>query len=270
MILTTRISLDTYDLADFAAHLVASTSRSRDARQAYPDPLLYINILPFPPADISKPQKIGLRDHATKIWNFCNHLATSDDQNDQADAARFRAFACLILTSIVASKTRNFTAVLNLFSNILVTGKACLKAKLVDLAEKILRSEVATTVLDMDKAEEFESCDTPPSLVEYYCLRGILDWKRGRLDLTDHWYKLSGEARVQLKEQDVEKIADLCYEIGLDCLSKGNEGAASSAVVWLGRALAMLDHQCHQHFFAGSDLRLSIMHRLGMSHLHFS
>lgn len=136
-----------------------------------------------------------------------------------------------------------------------------------DLAERVLQSEAATAVLAMAETTDIETYHTLPSyLIEYHCLRALLEWKRERLDLTEHWYRRINPLETNLQEREVERIVDLCYEIGRDCLAKSDHEAANNAAMWLDRALAILDQPCSSQFFAASDLRLNVMHSLGKSH----
>lgn len=242
-------------------------NRSRDdAQQICPDVLPYISILPLSSADASKSQRTAVRDHAIKIWNICNHLTVADDSDSRSNAAKLRAFACLLLTSIVPNKARSPTNVSNLFLNTLVAGKACLKASMLDLADTVLQNEAAIAFLDT-KVDKGAGNPRPAHshMIEYFCLRALLEWKRKRLDLTEYWYRRIGQSGLQLPESDVEKMIDLCYEIGRDCLSQDNEDAMAGAPIWLERALATLDQEYYMRLFVGSDLRLNVMHCLGMS-----
>lgn len=258
-----RVLSGAHSVAEFAEYIVLSLDLLRDGvRQSCPDVSPYINILPFPSVDTSKPQKVAIRQYSVKIWNSCNHLSTSDNPKDEVDLVKLRAFACLLLASIVTHKPKNLGTRTNLFQNALVAGRACLRAQMFDLADKLLQNEGAFGVLEQ-KDNKANGLLPPPFLIEYYCLRALLEWKRKRPDLTDYWYRRARDLQVELQESDIEKIVDLCYEIGRDGLSHNDSNATADAATWLERAQSMLDQQDCSHVLAGSELRLNVMHSLG-------
>lgn len=222
-----------------------------------------MNILPLPANEISKPQRLILRDHSIKIWNSCNSIS-ADSTDARTDVAKLRAFAYLLLSSAVPHSTKRITTIVNLFKNALIAGRACLRANMLDLAEKVMQSEATTEILTSESEGKRGVLHAPlPYLIEYYCLRALLGWKRRRSDLAEYWYKRISELDFGSQECDIEKVIDLFYEIGRDCLSRDDSVDIDSAAKWLERAQCMLDRKDFSQAFAGSDLRLNVMHSFG-------
>lgn len=159
--------------------------------------------------------------------------------------------------------------VLDLFKYALMVARICLNAAIFDLADKVMQNEAALSILTDEMQDIPEHTGIRSScLIEYYCLRILLDWKRKRSDLADFWYKSVTELNIQLQDSDVEKAVDLFYEIGRESLSNGTGSDNESAAKWLERALVMLNRQENVHAFASSELRFNVMHSLGTCKEH--
>lgn len=223
----------------------------------------YLNILPLPATEIPKPQRLVLRDHSIKIWNSCNSVS-ADNTDARADLAKLRAFAYLLLGSAISHNVKRMATTVNLFKNALIAGRACLRANMFDLADKVMQNEAVLEVLNSKRKQAHDDQDTTLSFViEYYCLRTLLEWKRKRSDLAEYWYKRMSELDFGSQECDVERIVDLFYEIGRDCLSHNDSVDVDNAAKWLERAQCILDRKEYCHSFTGSDLRLNVMHSFG-------
>lgn len=187
-----------------------------------------------------------------------------NDKHEPAELARLRAFSYLLLSSVVSPNAKRLATTINLFKNALVAGRACLRADTLDLADKVTQNEAAIEVLTSKRREMHGEPDTSLScVIEFYCLRILLEWKRKRSDLTDFWYKRMIELDFGLQGDEIEKAIDLFYEIGRDNLSRNDSVDIENAVKWLERAQCMLDRKDYCQVSAGSELRLNVMHSLG-------
>lgn len=250
--------------SDFAAHLIGLLDQS-DLPMSKPCPDIspYMIVLPISPANIPKDQRSVMRDYAVRIWNLCNTI--TDVDHDAAFIAQARAFACLLLGSVASQNTKKPASVVKFYQSALVAGRSCLRASLFDLAEKVTDNETAIDILTNKVYREDEWPDDWSScVVEYYCLRILLGWKRNRLDLADFWYTKMTSMRNKLDELDAEKVIDLYYEIGQNYLTQDDTESCQIAVNWLERACSVMNSENYEHMFSGSDLRLSVMHSFGM------
>lgn len=187
-----------------------------------------------------------------------------DNALEQVELAKIRAFAYLLLSSAVSPNAKRLTTIANLFKNALTAGRACLRANMLDLADKITQNEAIIETLISKRREMDGEPDAALScVIEYYCLRILLEWKRKRSDLTDYYYKRMSELGFVLQETEIEKTIDLFYEIGRESLSRNDSVDIDNAVKWLDRAQRMLDTKDYFQVFAGSELRLNVMHSLG-------
>lgn len=204
-----------------------------------------------------------MREYSINIWNSCNSVSV-DNTPEQAELAKLRVFAYLLLSSAVSRNAKRLTATINLYKNALIAARACLRANMLDLADKVMQNEASIEILINKRREMQEEPDTSlPCVIEFYCLRILLDWKRKRSDLTDYWYKRMTELAFDLQEFEIERIVDLFYEIGRDSLSRNNSTDIANAVKWLERAQCMLDRKDYYQVSAGSEPRFNVMHSLG-------
>lgn len=244
---------------DFASHLRRTLRESRNGSpELYPDMLLYTRVLPLASIDLSKSQKVLLREIGVSIWNSCNIIPATDNLQQQEQLAYLRAFAYLLLASIIKPSLQKGATTNKLFQNTLTAARECLRANLLDLGQQILESGViATTYLDDNGGIDGHSQEQKPFMVEYYCLRLLLTWKRDRKDLADYWYSKIITNVSGLQDSDVEKIVDLLHELGSDCLAQND---IQGAIKWFGRTTMLLDQEDFSPFFVKSDLRLTVLH----------
>ena len=245
-------------MVDFAAHLVSSLDNSIGALpDSCPDVLLYTSVLPLTSKDLCKAQRTILRQHAVAIWNHCNVLLAIDRVKVPVRLAQLRAFAFLLLATVIPHNKKSHT---KLFNKALVALKECLQADLLELASKILEYEATTHMITNEGLNPLQDQDKRTRSLEFSCLRMLLDHKRGRLDLAESSFEAITNALAGLDHDGVEKVIDLCFEIGSDCVLRGDH---VRAVDWLGRAVGVLDHDDYAACFAGSDLRMNVLHFYG-------
>ena len=248
--------------AEFSSHLASVLQKSQNTLpEECPDVLLYTSTLPLPSVEFSKPQKAQLRQHAVSIWNSCNLVSTADDPLDHGGISKLRAFAYLLLASIApptSTKSRNIP---KLFENSLAAIRECLQAGDLELAGKLLELEAdMIPLLEEDNGSRADDQEYVSCAISYFCLRLLHYWKQNRRDLADRHYSHLLNTPHHLEESDVEMVVDLLFEIGKECLSQQDAG---NATVWLERAMHILDAHSTGDNFAGSDLRLNLLHCLG-------
>lgn len=172
--------------------------------------------------------------------------------------AKSRAFAFLLLASITSRKKKNEAE--KLLDNAVVAAKDCLHADLVDLAARVLDSAIPAISADFDRHAHDAYYVSNTRMTEYYALKILLHWKDKRPDLAEHWY-LQIEITSVENNQDVSAtVVDLLLEIGTDCLSRQGFVDASK---WLERAQVILEYGENATLFAGSNVRVHVLHRMG-------
>ncbi|KAK5953227.1 hypothetical protein OHC33_005795 [Knufia fluminis] len=254
----------TGSIIDFSSRLRSVLQKSQNALpDDCPDVLLYTSTLPLAPTEFSKSQKIELREHAVCIWNSCNLISASGNPQNIAGVAKLRAFTYLLLASIAPPSSKKSANISKLYENFLTATRECLQAGLVELAGRVLELEANTPILlnkvdtNQENVQEHISC-----MIDYYSLRLLYDWRRHRADLADRHYSSLLNMPYRLQEADAEKIVDLLFEIGRECLSQQD---IHSAISWLERAMHMMNADGAYDSFAGSDLRLNVMHCLAQA-----
>jgi len=250
--------------SEFSSHLRSVLQKSQSTLpDPCPDVLLYTSTLPLAPTDFDRSQKAHLRELAVCIWNKCNLISASNNVKSHGAVAKLRAFAYLLLVSIAPPGPRKSGSVPKTFENYVTATRECLRAGHVELAGKLLELEADTPLLV--NGEDPTRQDTRKHVscvVDYFCLRLLHDWKRKRADLADRHYSHLLKMPHSILESDVEKVVDLLFEIGRECLSQHDAGNAAK---WLRRAIQMMDQDHVHDAFAGTDIRLSVLHCLGRS-----
>ncbi|KAK5322107.1 hypothetical protein LTR70_003954 [Exophiala xenobiotica] len=237
------------------------TVATRSQAESIIDVLLYTSALPRASTDFLKSQKAQLREHAVRIWNSCNLISASNNAQFNVGVAKLRAFAYLLLASIAPQSSRKSGSIPKLFENCLTATRECLKAGHIELAGQLLGREADTPLLVNEEDPTREDTQEHISfVVGYYCLRLLHDWKRKRADLADRHYSRLLNMPHRLTESDAEKIVDLMFEIGRECLTQHD---ADNAAKWLERAMQTMNQENVHDAFAGSDIRLSVLHCLG-------
>ncbi|KAK5072569.1 hypothetical protein LTR64_004956 [Lithohypha guttulata] len=249
-------------IIDFSSHLQTSLQQSQGLLPYLcSDVLPHVASLPLPSTKFTKSQKTTLKTNAVAIWNCCNIIFTKEEPATLSGIARLRGFACLLLISIGTQNNKKCIA--KLFENALVAARDCLHTDNIGLAEKLLEhvSGMQTALHTDDEAEKQQ---LRAGKVEYVSLRVLLHWRHNRYDLANHaLIEIIPDVLQCTDEATVEKVADLCYEIGNDFLCKEKHDAyhADYAMVWLEWALDIVEKGMHAAYFRGSDLRLNVLHR---------
>jgi len=227
-----------------------------------PDVFLYTNLLPLPTSESTKSQKSGLRANVVNIWNSCNLISAAGKEQEKAGVAKLRTFAFLLLASITSAKSKQSGAIDKLFQNSLIALRECLQSDELDLAERIVEhvAGLQTVSLNSNRAPQNHH-ELQTGVIEYHCLRLLLESKRRRDDLADRCYFAMTATESHHQEPEIEKVVDLFYETARDCLAASDY---KNALKWLERGIDMLDHGDFASSFLCSDLRLNILHSLGM------
>lgn len=262
--MTVASSSQAESIIEFSSHLRSVLQKSQNTLpDPCPDVLLYTSTLPLASTDFDKSQKAHLRELAVCIWNKCNLISASNNAELDVAVAKLRAFAYLLLASIAPPSPRKSGSVPKTFENCVTATRECLRAGHVELAGKLLELEADTPLLVNGEDPTREGTQKHVSCaVDYFCLRLLHDWKRKRADLAERHYSHLLKTPHPLLQSDAEKIVDLLFEMGRECLSQHD---ADNAAKWLGRAIQMMDQDHVHDAFAGSDIRLGVLHCLVQS-----
>jgi len=248
--------------AEFSLHLASVLQKSQSTLpKECPDVLLYTSTLPLASTEFSKSQKAQLRWHAVSIWNHCNLISTTNDPLNHGGVSKLRAFAYLLLASIAPPTSVKSRGMPKLFKNSLTAVRECLQAGHLELAGKLIELEAdKPSLLGRDNSSGGDNQGPMSLVVDYFCLRLLHSWKQRRGDLADRYYSHLLDTPHRLEESDVEMVVDLLFEMGRENLSQQDAG---NAIIWLERAIHIMDACNTSDNFAGSNLRLNILHCLG-------
>lgn len=250
--------------SEYAASFEAAL---QNAEGCSPDPFpalsLYLQVLPFPSKRLDKNQKNVLKCHAVAIWSSCNATPHNSEHPTGSKLAEARTFAFLLLFSVTPQKQlKNDT---RLFGTALHVAKECLRSGCNELAKTVLEhaASLLSTLTKSGKAED--ELEHKSLKINYQCLRVLLHYRDKRADLADFAYKVLQEDLAAVEDETVlEKVVDLCYELGTSSQKADAQSAEShrNALLWLGRASAILCCEDHE-ILSGTDLRLNVLHRYG-------
>ncbi|OCT48712.1 hypothetical protein CLCR_04716 [Cladophialophora carrionii] len=247
-------------ILEFAIHLEHFLDEANPGAQHLPDLSSYLTVLPLRRKDLSPELRIDFDRAAVTLWNKCCSLDGSDEsQWMRGDLAKVRAFSYFLLESAGSIKRKNHA---RLFKIAIKASKSCLDAGLLDIASAIIE-QLASKQERLAKSDDNDAPSgggfTESLQARYLLLRVALVWRQNRLDLAEHFYiNQLEQLRPNLSPEQIEELADLCYEIGVDQL---NQKQAGSAAKWLRRGCKMLtEHSSQMSQVDIAELRLSLMH----------
>ncbi|KAB5586055.1 meiosis protein SPO22/ZIP4 like-domain-containing protein [Coniochaeta sp. 2T2.1] len=200
----------------------------------------------------------------TSIWNCSTRLPREMGGNAVSSERRklavySRVFAFHLLDAAQRPGNAGLGNEVRLMRLALKAGRTAIEASELEMASFVLQKGADYTAYFTEHSKNLDgedATDVRGLEAEYYILRTALSWKEDRLDVAEHMYNKGHLTGRSLPPHQVEKLAEVLYDIGKDTALKKDFPMAAK---WLERAQDIINsHDLEKLSREALELRTAI------------